>query len=346
MDRFIATFTDVSEWNILHHFSTKGTRSKEIIVDPEAQEQYFFKGSKETPQGEIRYKEEFWSEIVSSKVGQWLGFTMLDYNIAYNRQSQQKIGCISKSMVDLNLNELKEGVNYLTGFDENYNPDSKEDQKKYTFEFICNALKHHKLEEYIALIINMIVFDSIIGNSDRHQENWGIITKAAEAEHITQEVVKDKTPFELIFLFSNLINKKKDKEIRAIEEPLHRFAPIYDSGCCLGREVEDDRVKRIVKDRQMLDVYVKKGKSEIHWQGQKINHFELIKQIKLIHPNEVNLIVGFVKQKYNQEELKKLIYNIDRSLPEECIMYKLGDHRKEMMFKLITLRLEELFKVI
>src|SRR5690554_6838962 len=189
MNQFKATFTDVSEWNILHHFSTKGTRSKEIIVSPEIQEQYFFKGSKETPEGEIRYKEEFWSEIVSSKVGQWLGFNMLDYNIAYNENSKQKIGCISKSMVDLSINELKEGVNYLTGFDENYNPDSKEDQKKYTFEFICEALKHHQLEEYIKNIVSIIIFDSIVGNSDRHQENWGIITKGAEAEKITEEVV-------------------------------------------------------------------------------------------------------------------------------------------------------------
>ncbi|MHC5361352.1 HipA domain-containing protein [Myroides sp. LJL110] len=346
MDRFIATFTDVSDWNILHHFSTKGTRSKEIIVDPEIQEQYFFKGSKETPEGEIRYKEEFWSEIVSSKVGQWLGFTMLDYNIAYNEKSKQKIGCISKSMVDLNLNELKEGVNYLTGFDANYNPDSKDDQKKYTFEFICQALKHHQLDEYIRNIVSVIVFDSIVGNSDRHQENWGIITISAEAQKIVNDTFEQKNQIEVITLLFNWLKNKKETELKALVEPSHQFAPIYDSGCCLGREADDDRVNKLIKDKQMLASYVRKGKSEIHWQGHKINHFDLITQIKILYPEEVNLYGGFVKQRYDQSELKQLIYNIDQHLPEEYIMYKLGDHRKELMLKLITLRLEELFKVI
>ncbi|MGL4584254.1 MAG: hypothetical protein ACRCVU_14895, partial [Flavobacterium sp.] len=297
MDRFIATFTDVSDWNILHHFSTKGTRSKEIIVDPKVQEQYFFKGSKETPEGEIRYKEEFWSEIVSSKVGQWLGFTMLDYNIAYNEKSKQKIGCISKSMVDLNLNELKEGVNYLTGFDANYNPDSKDDQKKYTFEFICQALKHHQLDDYIRNIVSVVVFDSIVGNSDRHQENWGIITISAEAQKIVNDTFEQKNQIEVITLLFNWLKNKKEAELKALVEPSHRFAPIYDSGCCLGRESDDDKVNKLIKDKQMLAAYVRKGKSEIHWQGHKINHFELITHIKTIYPEEVNLYGGFVKQR-------------------------------------------------
>jgi hypothetical protein len=30
-----------------------------------------FKGSKETPLREIRYPTEFWSEIISSKIGQF-----------------------------------------------------------------------------------------------------------------------------------------------------------------------------------------------------------------------------------------------------------------------------------
>lgn len=279
-------------------------------------------------------------------MGQWLGYTMLDYNIAYNKSSKQKIGCISKSMVDLSINELKEGVNYLTGFDASYNPDSKEDQKKYTFEFICDALKHHQLKEYTFKIVDMIVFDSIIGNSDRHQENWGIITKAAEAEQITKNLVKSQSPSEVMALILRLITKTDDKELKAIAEPLHQFAPIYDSGCCLGREVDDERVNKLIKDCQMLKSYVRKGRSEVHWQGQKVNHFDLIKQIRTIYPDKVNQNVELVRGRYKQEELEQLIYNIDRHLPEEYIMYKLGDHRKELMLKLITLRVEELFKVI
>lgn len=161
-----ATFKDISGWHKNVHYSTGGTRSKYIALHPDTNEEYFFKGSKETPTREIRYPTEFWSEIVSSKIGQFLGFTMLDYNIAYDDKHRQKIGCISKSMVLSSKNKLTEGITYLTGFNPKYNPEK--DKKDYTFQFICKALKNFSLENYIENIIEIIVFDCIIGNSDRH----------------------------------------------------------------------------------------------------------------------------------------------------------------------------------
>ena len=139
MSNLKATFTDISGWHKNVHYSTGGTRSKYIALHPETNEEYFFKGSKETPLGEIRYPTEFWSEIVSSKIGEFLGFPMLDYNIAYDSKHKQKIGCLSKSMVSGSKNKLTEGKTYLTGFNALYNPE--EDKKDYTFQFICNALK-------------------------------------------------------------------------------------------------------------------------------------------------------------------------------------------------------------
>ena len=69
MTNFEATFTDISTWHKNIHYSTGGTRSKYIALNPENNEEYFFKGSKETILGEIRYPTEFWSEIISSKIG-------------------------------------------------------------------------------------------------------------------------------------------------------------------------------------------------------------------------------------------------------------------------------------
>lgn len=235
MDELTPTFLNVTSWNVLHHLNTKGTRDKNIIVEPETQLHFFFKGSKMTLKGEIRYEKEFWSEIVSSKVGQLLGFKMLDYNIAYNELHIQKIGCISKTMVNLDVNELKEGVNYLTGYDSDYNPDDKEDQKKYTFNFICESLIHHNLKEYITDMVNLIIFDSIIGNSDRHQENWGIITISQKSQQIAESITKDKTSSQIISTITSLFKNKDENMLKHLVQPLHKFSPIYDSGCCLGR---------------------------------------------------------------------------------------------------------------
>ena len=81
MKEFIPTFTDISDWNKKPYSSTGGTRSKNIYTDFFDIE-YFFKGSKKLDDGTFKYPTEFWSEIVASKVGKWLGFDVLDLGLS------------------------------------------------------------------------------------------------------------------------------------------------------------------------------------------------------------------------------------------------------------------------
>lgn len=84
MTNLEATFTDISGWQKNIFYSTGGTRSKKIVIHPDTNVD---KGSKVNKRnGETLYPTEFLSEIVSSKIGQFLGFNMLDYNIAYDNR--------------------------------------------------------------------------------------------------------------------------------------------------------------------------------------------------------------------------------------------------------------------
>lgn len=362
MNKFEATFTEITDWQKNIHYSTGGTRSKYIALHPnENNEEYFFKGSKETPDGVIRYPTEFWSEIVSSKIGQLLGFKMLDYNIAYDKNHTQQIGCLSKSMILHSENKLTEGISYLTGFNSKYNPEK--DKKNYTFQFINNALFDFNFGEYVENIIEIIIFDSIIGNSDRHQENWGIIMFYRKAiEEINNELSNEKLTFlERVEMklkrFLNELFISQNKEEREIsktnlklhsEITPHQFAPIYDSGCCLGREHEEDKVDKMINDSQMINAYVNKGKSEIHWKGfdGKSKHFELVTLLLENYPEETKTYINRVKDKNDSQKIKEIIENIDSNLPNELINFKLSNSRKELMFKLITLRIEKLVDLL
>jgi hypothetical protein len=360
MNQFEATFTDISDWHKNVHYSTGGTRSKYIALEPETNEEFFFKGSKETPKGEIRYPTEFWSEIISSKIGQFLGFPMLDYDIAYDSKHKQKIGCLSKSMVLGSKNKLTEGKTYLTGFNARYNPEI--DKKDYTFQFICDALTSFSLECYIKNIVEIIIFDSIIGNSDRHQENWGIITKhkIIHEKKLEKDVVSkvekrsiyrkirrlsrrfftdDSIKSEQVLDNSNLVVKFEVK---------HKLAPIYDSGCCLGREHLDEKVLKMLNDFQMIEAYIIKGESEIHWKGneKKRKHFELVELLLEHYSTDTQKFIARVEEKYNVETIKNIIENIDINLPKDLIKFKLSESRKQLMFKLITLRIEKLIKLL
>lgn len=353
MTNLEATFTDISGWHKNVHYSTGGTRSKYIALHPDTNEEYFFKGSKETPLGEIRYPTEFWSEIISSKIGQFLGFPMLDYNIAYDTKHKQKIGCISKSMVLSSKNKLTEGITYLRGFNAQYNPDS--DKKDYTFQFISKALSEFSLENYIKNIIEIIVFDSIIGNSDRHQENGGILSTYEQDENIVEKQVS--TAFDKIKKKIKKLSKNNNEEAKihinmnskyVTYTYNYQFAPIYDSGCCLGREHTDDKVLKMLSDSQMIEAYIRKGESEIHWEGniKKRKHFELIQLLLENYQTETKKYISRVKEKYNSESIKEIIENIDVNVPKDLINFKLSETRKQLMFKLVTLRIEKLIEYL
>lgn len=218
---------------------------------------------------------------------------------------------------------------------------------------------------YIKNIIEIIVFDSIIGNSDRHQENWGVIMYYRQViDDITQKLSKDKVGFweKTDMKFRRLMNEtflkmhkdniKMNKVNLKFHSDItqHRFAPIYDSGCCLGREFEDDKVEKMINDVQMIEAYIKKGETEIHWEGlsKKPKHYELLSY--LLNDDKMSdytkMYIFRVKEKFDKQKIKEIINTIDLNLPLELINYKLSDYRKILMFKLITLRIETLLKLI
>lgn len=360
MEKFIPTYTDISEWDVRVYQSTGGTRSKKIAIHPIDNTEYFFKGSKVVlDTNEIKYPTEFWSEIASSKIGQLLGFNMLDYNIAYMASDFQKIGCLSASMIEHSQNRLTEGVLYLTGHDPSYRPNLSEHKPLYTIQFITEALKYHGLESEIDNIIEIIIFDSIVGNSDRHQENWGVISYFKETiDEIDRKLENEKIGrFEKFgmhlkkFLNTGFseFHKSNSKFLSSIiklqsDFVKQEFAPIYDSGCCLGRELEDEKVKKILQDDQMLNAYINRGSSEVHLKGNtsKPNHFELINFIKTNNKKKVEQVIDRVNSQNTNGELKNIIFNIDKNLPENLSNFKLSDFRKELMYKIVTLRLKKL----
>jgi hypothetical protein len=117
----MAKFYDISNWQEKPHFQTGGTRNKSVLENPVTGKLYYFKTSlkKEV----IDFKYEFWSEILASEIGKELGFSTLEYDIAFYKS---EIGCLSESMVDTNVSKLSEGINYLRGYDPNYSPENKE----------------------------------------------------------------------------------------------------------------------------------------------------------------------------------------------------------------------------
>lgn len=314
-------FKDISLWEKHEYLGTGGTRDKVVVENPNDNCLYYFKTS--YIKKEKNYTYEFWSEVIASELGTLLGFDILKYNVAANEH--QTLGCLSKLMIDTTVEQLDEGYKWIKRYKHAYNT---EDRDAYTFQLIDDTLK--KLfpnEKFIEKLISTIVLDCIIGNEDRHQENWGII-------------------------ISNKANIKSTKSIFSRKSPVpvstYRFAPIYDSGSSLGRELRDEKVNQMLNDFVQLNAYINRGQSEIHWIGEhgKQKHFDLIAKIanteyKYVIISELKRI----KEKYNKEKIAEIVNHIDDCLPEAYTLHKIPQNRKELLIKLITLRIERLLSL-
>lgn len=309
-------FYDISQWEEHQYYGTGGTRNKIIVENPEDGCLYYFKTSLKKEGRD--YKYEFWSEIIASEIGQFLGLNILHYDVAWKDNG---LGCLSKSMIDPLKEELQEGYKWLTGFDTKYDI---YDDEAYTFQSIERMLNAiFKQENFINKIIEIIVFDSIIGNEDRHQENWSII--------VTNQLVNKNSIF---------------RKGKTISETSYSFAPIYDSGSSMGRELTDKKVEQMITDRVQLDAYINRGKSEIHWEGEKgkQKHLELIRKISDYgYKDEVLSIIGFIHSHYDANVISKIVSNIDECLPEKLSTQKITQTRKDFLIKLLSLRFDKLF---
>lgn len=90
---------------------------------------------------------------------------------------------------------------------------------------------------------NMFIADSLVGNFDRHNGNWGFLI---------------------------------DEKLKEIE-----IAPIYDCASCLYPQLTDERIKEILNDEKEIDARVYTfPTSAIKENDKKINYFDYISSLK------------------------------------------------------------------
>ena len=120
------------------------------------------------------------------------------------------------------------------------NPDKKiETEINDIIEVIEESKNLIDVEETKQKFWDMFIIDSIIGNTDRHNGNWGFI-----------------------------LNKETSKTI---------FSPIYDCGSCLNPMIEDDELEKLNKT-EIKNLAIN-SYSCLKENGKKINYMTYIKQM-------------------------------------------------------------------
>ncbi|MFN9368661.1 MAG: hypothetical protein ACK6CT_07815 [Planctomycetia bacterium] len=104
-------------------------------------------------------------------------------------------------------------------------------------------------DEVVAGFVEMLLFDAIVGNNDRHPANWGVVTS-------TRTKVRP------------------------------RFSPIFDTARGLFWNADEQFIRARLADPEALAAYVAHSRPQVSWDGQNnLNHFDLLRSISETYPS-------------------------------------------------------------
>lgn len=220
-------FLDISSYN------TKGSRIKKFAIDLRSNEKAFFKYE--------RYNvSETCSEKVSYELAKVLGYDCAKIELA--KDSNGVVGVLNYYFTEEEITEHIDAVAYL-------NINVEERPKFYTISNIKRKLDELDVNLFYDFI-KIMIFDALVGETDRHEENWGILR----------------------------LNGK------------YRISPLYDNGCNLLREFKNEELaKKYYDNIKSFDAYVNKSQTLIYKEDNKskYKHFELIKYLSDLYGSKV-----------------------------------------------------------
>lgn len=163
------------DWNTYDGFSEgSGTSSQQWIVSKNGDRIGLFKFPKSLD------TTDHISEKIASNIAKIIGIPCADIDLGIYRD---KYDCnkIKNGMISYKINpdgvNLIEGVSLISSKYTNYDSEELKDTETgecYSLHMIMNSLKSYKLDKEF---LKMIIFDYLIGNSDRHDRNWAILRK-------------------------------------------------------------------------------------------------------------------------------------------------------------------------
>lgn len=130
------------------------------------------------PNRQHRSEHEDRSELAASMLAQQLGVPAADVRLAHLSGTR---GCLSRNVVSAEKNELEHASLYLSEFVDNFDPRDRE-SKGHSVEWVRTILEQleppigtaNSRLEAVDWFAGYLIFDALIGNTDRHSENWAI----------------------------------------------------------------------------------------------------------------------------------------------------------------------------
>lgn len=251
------TVIDVSLWreDDEHAIFPYGARDKMMLWSPSDPPEgirpnwpYLFKQSREV------YPEQFWGETIAYMVGKAMHVSVPVAYPAFKNSNDVGIehGALIEWFYDVTSQVFVHASEFFFSVIKDFDKDTGCHHNLVDLVRICRRFSLNGVFDKTRLswanwLMGMIVFDALIGNTDRHQENWGFIFEPTKSE----------------------------------EEPktLAHLAPLFDNGTSLGCEMLPRKVQCWTKQR--LDKYIDGGRHHLRHDRRdtktRIRHIESFK---------------------------------------------------------------------
>lgn len=249
---------------------TKGARVKKLLDDTYLQRLVFLKYCAVDRNNERRKSTELASEKIACEIAKVIGYRCADIDLAKDQDGEL---CV------LNYSFLKPDESLIEFASEASISQNGSDRKeKYTIQGIKRILDTVD-EKLYSEFIGLQVFDALIGESDRHEENWGYIRTSERSDII--------------------------------------LAPFYDNGDSLMHNINNVQIEEYTNNEASFLKYINKSKTKIlDNNGHKIKHFQLIDYLIAENPPFLKEELQRTKILTN-DIIKGIIYEIpDEYLPQ------------------------------
>ncbi|HQU78659.1 MAG TPA: HipA domain-containing protein [Azonexus sp.] len=204
---------------------------------------------------------EDWAEKVAAEIAHLMNIPAATVELA---EFQGRWGCASLNFTSP-AQQLMHGNEVMAGYLKGYDPEMRFQQSSHTVENIIKAIramfpKANEHRTVLRQLASYLVLDALIGNTDRHHENWGL-------------------------LWQVLVNIDEVSEAARLEKQ-YDIAPSFDHASSLGRELLDEKRADILR-RGAVEAYVRKGKGGIFFPDGKrgANPLELVESTANDHPD-------------------------------------------------------------
>lgn len=268
---------------------------------------YLFKRSIER----TGHEEQFYCEVIAFLIGQHIDVPVPPAFVSFNSDTGE-----SGALIQWFYNpdgdgayqvKFVHGTEYGLRMTKNFDPDKGTKHSANLMFCLCrhfHARRFHTTGALFEHWFKIFAFDALIGNTDRHAHNWGVLFHADERKEYMS------------------------------------FSPAFDNGTSLGYEQLKKNFWKF-DDDEYLYRYVERGCHHVKWvpsDKKRIGHLELLQRIIDKYPSARGVILKSLS--FDFDKLEEKIW----PLTKFDIPVKLSPERCRFILKLISARQNYLWK--